>query len=120
MGETKESLYIITGVGYIDRASPRRDEDGIAYPDFFWKAICHPTSGQSAGFWGENAKVHNLRRFVTVAEIERDIAKLGAIFPRDVCQTHRVDESFWQFEALPRRRPSALPVPARRLPGVMP
>eukprot|EP00388_Colpodella_angusta_P017396 GDKJ01043000.1.p1 GENE.GDKJ01043000.1~~GDKJ01043000.1.p1 ORF type:complete len:140 (-),score=11.23 GDKJ01043000.1:305-673(-) len=89
-----QALFIITGVAYKNRAAPTRTVDNIAVPDYYWKIICEPTTGNAAGFYGLNSPdTQNTTDFVPVAQIEAMYG--GRLFPATMCKTAVVDQSFW-------------------------
>lgn len=89
-----QALYIITGVAYKNRANPTRTANNIAVPDFYWKIICEPTTGNAAGFFGVNApSTTSTTDFVPVTQIESMYG--GRLFPTTMCKTSVVDKSFW-------------------------
>lgn len=89
-----KALYLATGVSYKNRAAPTRTADDIAVPDFYWKVLCEPISGQTVGFFGVNAPDTKVTTdFVTVAQIEKMYG--GKIFNTPKCKTTTVNKSFW-------------------------
>lgn len=89
-----KALYILTGVAYKNRATPTRGVDDIAIPDFYWKVLCEPISGNAVGFWGVNAPdTRETTDFVPVAQIETIYG--GRILPSSKCNTLSANRSFW-------------------------
>lgn len=90
------SLHIVTGVAYTNRAKARRTFDNIAVPDYYWKVLCDAENAQSVGFFGVNDDVNDpsCKSPVTVAEVEALYG--GAIFP-SVCNPSKLDKTHWWF-----------------------
>lgn len=89
----KRSLYIVTGVAYKSRSSPRRTYDNIAVPDYYWKVICDASTGKSAGFYGENKEGGVIDSFHTVQDVEAIYG--GNILSYYACHTYEVNPSDW-------------------------
>ena len=87
-------IYIMTGVSYNNRASPRRGVDNIAVPNHYWTVICDTVAKQSAGFFGVNEiKTATLTSFVPVSQIEKMYG--GRLFNAAQCNTGAVNRKFW-------------------------
>lgn len=89
----KLTLYIVTGVAYKSRSSPRRTYDNIAVPDYYWKVICDPVNKRSAGFYGSNDVGGTVNTFYTVKQVEALYG--GTILPSTACNTGSVNPSSW-------------------------
>ena len=88
----KKSLYIVTGVAYHSRSSPRRTYDNIAVPDYYWKVICDLDGGRSAGFYGHNDHDGIIDTFYSVKDVEAIYG--GALLP-SACNTDTVNPTHW-------------------------
>lgn len=91
--KANKALYIVTGVAYKSRSSARRTFDNIAVPDYYWKVICEPISGQSAGFYGDNNVGGTVKTFSTVQDVEAIYG--GNIMSIHTCNTNTVTPSKW-------------------------
>lgn len=91
---SNKALHIITGVSYTDRSSTKRSKSGVAYPDYFFTAICDVRSGESTGFYGVNSPHTKANtNFVPVAKIEQMYG--GRLFPNNLCNVNSVNTSHW-------------------------
>lgn len=89
-----KALHIITGVAYKNRDAPTRTANNIAVPDFYWKILCEPTTGESVGFYGyNNLTTKTTIDFVPVTFIEALYG--GHLFPTTMCKTAVVNKTFW-------------------------
>jgi DNA/RNA endonuclease G (NUC1) len=112
--EGGHALHFVIGVAIDERNVTWGPEKKIAIPNYFWCAVCAADVGQSAAFWGFNIPVEGrggqtmetsktgrndlgvgFTSFATVEELQERVSKFGDIFPRDVCNTHVVDQDFW-------------------------
>lgn len=91
---SNKALHIITGVSYLDRKKTTRSKSGVAYPDYFFTAICDVRSGESTGFYGVNSpSTTSNTNFVTVSKIEQMYG--GRLFPDNLCNVNKVNASHW-------------------------
>eukprot|EP00744_Colponema_vietnamica_P002676 GILI01004169.1.p1 GENE.GILI01004169.1~~GILI01004169.1.p1 ORF type:complete len:255 (+),score=80.10 GILI01004169.1:43-807(+) len=88
------ALHIITGVSYTSRSNVRKAADGVAYPDYYFKVLCDPTTGETAGFYGVNSPATTATTdFVPVSKVEQMYG--GRLFPTTLCKTSSVNQSYW-------------------------
>eukprot|EP00388_Colpodella_angusta_P042305 GDKK01055877.1.p1 GENE.GDKK01055877.1~~GDKK01055877.1.p1 ORF type:complete len:250 (+),score=39.99 GDKK01055877.1:40-750(+) len=91
---SNEELFIITGVAYRSREAPTRTSNNIAVPDYYWKVLCQPTSGEAVGFYGyNNLTTKTTIDFVPVTDIEEIYG--GSLLPTSMCKTAAVNKNYW-------------------------
>jgi len=94
----KLNLYVITGVGYYDRNNPTRLTDNIAYPDYFYNAICDDKNKQSVAFIARNDNIHTNDTLIlrSVSYLEDYIG--NKLF--DDCNNDKIDINHWWLDII--------------------
>jgi choline dehydrogenase len=139
----QRSLYVVTGVAFIDRNAPtvipgkanlpNGDKPfNFSLPDYYYSAVCDPTSKESLGYFGRNSgttadATESMSRTWAVSVLEE---KFGiTLLHADACNTHKLANwaefpnsptsssedttsrlrSFALFSAIPANQPTATP-----------